>query len=411
MLWVTERVGKRVLRVDPFDGSQYTALELDEVYQSAGQDGLLGLALHPELLEGTGNDYVYLAFNYDADPGPGTSRQTKLRRYTFDPNSETLIEPLDLLTGLPGSNDHNAGRIKIGPDLKLYYAIGDQGNNQFGNKCRPIRAQALPTQEQLDNGNLYAYAGKILRLNLDGSIPQDNARLAGVRSHIYSYGHRNPQGLVFAANGELYSAEHGPKTDDEINLILKGQNYGWPHVVGYRDDRAYAYGNWSAAPNCASLAYSDFEFPATVPVATETSWTERFISPLRTLYTRYSDYNFQDPACEGSYYICWPTVAPGSIDYYDADQGGIPGWNDSLLAVSLKRGSLFRMELLPDRWRLGEPVELLRTTNRYRDMTIDPSGTKFYIITDNSGQTASPTGGATTELQHPGSILEFSLRK
>ena len=87
----------------------------------------------------------------------------------------------------------------------------------------------------------------MLRLNLDGSIPSDNPMIGGVRSHIYSYGHRNPQGLVFAPDGKLYESEHGPNTDDEVNLIRAGGNYGWPHVAGYRDDQSYAYANWSAS--------------------------------------------------------------------------------------------------------------------------------------------------------------------
>src|SRR3954469_18817856 len=77
---------------------------------------------------------------------------------------------------------------------------------------------------------------------MDGSIPSDNPVIAGVRSHVYSYGHRNPQGLVFGPDGKLYESEHGPNTDDEINLIRAGGNYGWPYVAGYRDDQSYAFG-------------------------------------------------------------------------------------------------------------------------------------------------------------------------
>ena len=84
--------------------------------------------------------------------------------------------------------------------------------------------------------------------NRDGSIPDDNPVLEGVRSHVYSYGHRNPQGLVFDADGQLFAAEHGPSTNDEVNRIEAGGSYGWPEVAGRQDDRAYAYANWSARP-------------------------------------------------------------------------------------------------------------------------------------------------------------------
>src|SRR4029079_12218968 len=118
------------------------------------------------------------------------------------------------------------------------------------------------------------YQGKVLRLNLDGSIPSDNPVLNGVRSHIYSYGHRNPQGIVFGPDGTLYESEHGPDTDDEVNVIEAGKNYGWPFVAGYRDDNVYVWANWPAstpAP-CASLTFNPHRIPASVPQQHETAW-------------------------------------------------------------------------------------------------------------------------------------------
>jgi len=120
---------------------------------------------------------------------------------------------------MPASNDHNSGRLIFGPDLKLYYSFGDQGYNQFGNACLSILAQNLPNSAA-DYAN---YPGKILRINTDGSVPVDNPVLAGVQSHVYTYGHRNPQGLVFAQDGTLYSSEHGAKVDDELNKIIPGK--------------------------------------------------------------------------------------------------------------------------------------------------------------------------------------------
>ena len=143
----------------------------------------------------------------------------KIRRYTYVRGARRLTEPKNLITGMPASNDHNSGRLVLGPDRKLYYTIGDQGNNQFDNFCTPIRSQDLPTATQVAGRDWQTYQGKILRLNTDGSIPADNPTFGGVRSHVFSYGHRNAQGIVFGPGGLLYSVEHGPKSDDELNLI------------------------------------------------------------------------------------------------------------------------------------------------------------------------------------------------
>jgi PQQ-dependent dehydrogenase (s-GDH family) len=407
-LWVTERTGKRVTRVDPLDGSRSTAVEIDDVYQSSGQDGVLGMALHPELLQGTGNDFVYIAFTYDAGVAGVLDRRTKLTRYEYDALTSTLGDPHDLVVGLPASSDHNSGRLVFGPDAKLYFTIGDQGANQFDNKCLTNRAQELPSREQLELEDWSAYAGKVVRLNLDGSIPDDNPILNGVRSHVYSYGHRNAQGVVFAPDGKLYAAEHGPKSDDEINWIRPGQNYGWPRVAGYRDDQSYAYANWSLAPDCSSLAFDDYVVPDSVPVATESSWPDPFVPPLRTLYTVPEGYDFHDPACAGNYYICWPTVAPASLDIYAHHHRGIPGWANSLLIVSLKRGAVLRAKLARDGTSVAEPVEVFRTIDRYRDIAVGPDGRTFYVVTDSEGQTSGPTQGYTALLEHPGALLAFT---
>ncbi len=208
-LWVTERRGKRVTRVNPVDGAKSVAVRIPEVHESVGQDGLLGMALDPGLLKGAGRDYVYVAFTYDDAPGPKLLRRIAIRRYTYDARSRTLGDPVDLITGLPSHNDHVAGRLVFGPDQKLYVSVGDQGSNFGANRCNPNRAQELPTQSEIAAKDWIQYQGKILRLNLDGSIPSDNPVIAGVRSHIYSYGHRNPQGLVFGPGGKFYSSRNG----------------------------------------------------------------------------------------------------------------------------------------------------------------------------------------------------------
>jgi PQQ-dependent dehydrogenase (s-GDH family) len=404
-LWATERVGRRVIRIRPSDGLVEVALELDEVQVEGGQDGLLGMALHPRLLAGTDEDFVYVAYSYEADAG----RRFKLRRYTYDASAGTLNAPEDLLTDLPASSDHNGGRLRVGPDERLYYAIGDQGANQFDRKCNPNRAQELPTAEQVQSGDYQAYQGKLVRVGLDGSIPDDNPAWNGVQSHVFSVGHRNPQGLAFGPSGALFSSEQGPKTDDELNRIEGGHNYGWPHVAGFRDDAAYAYANWSAAPDCEQLTFSDYELPESVPQEAESAWSdERFEPPLMTFYTVEPGHEFQDPQCEGNSNICWPTIAPSSLELYSAAEGVPAGWTDSLLVTSLKQGTVFRVPLSADGSSIaGEATALFKTTNRYRDVAVSPDGRTFYVITDAQGPTASIDGGATSELENRGSVLEF----
>jgi PQQ-dependent dehydrogenase (s-GDH family) len=405
-LWLTERTGKRVVRVRPSDGMRAVALEIDEVRQQGAQDGLLGMALHPQLLADKNQDFVYVAYSYEAAEGA----RFKIRRYTYDAASGTLSAPFDVLAGLPASSDHNAGRLLVGPDDKLYYTIGDQGENQFERKCNPDRAQDLPSLAQVNARDYQTYQGKILRMNLDGSIPADNPELDHVRSHIFSFGHRNPQGIAFGPTGALFSNEQGPKSDDELNRIEAGKNYGWPYVAGWQDDKAYVYGNWSAAPGCEQLGYNDYTLPASVPQQKESAWSDsNFMPPLMTFYTVESNYPFQDPKCGGNAFICWPTIAPSSLRFYSAAQQALTGWADSLLLTSLKRGTVFRVPLSPDGKGIsGEPTPLFKTTNRYRDVAVNANGRTFYVITDEDGPTSSVEGGATNSLENEGSVLEFS---
>lgn len=179
--------------------------------------------------------YIYVAYTYDDD---NTSNEeldflTKITRFTYNPENRTISEPFDLIKGLSGSGDHNSGRMTFGPDGKLYYTIGDQGKNYLAYYCMDNEAQDLPTKEQIESKNWDAYEGKVLRMNPDGSIPNDNPVIDDVRSHIFTYGHLNAQGIAVGPNSNyLFIAEHGDKSDDEINRLQTGGNYGWPYVSG-----------------------------------------------------------------------------------------------------------------------------------------------------------------------------------
>jgi PQQ-dependent dehydrogenase (s-GDH family) len=416
-LWATEKSGKKVTRIDPQTGATSTALDLPQaVHTEGGQDGVLGLAFHPELLKHTGQDYVYISYTYDADPADDVlERRTKIARYTYDAGNQLLHSPQDIIAGLPASTDHQSARLRFGPDGKLYYTIGDQGANQLAFFCVPNEAQRLPTADEVGAQDWTAYRGKTLRLNLDGSIPADNPVLDGVRSHVYTYGHRNAQGLDFAPNGRLYQNEQGPKTDDEINILQKGGNYGWPYVVGYRDDKAYVYANWSASSPtpCAELTYSDLEIPPSVPQQKETDWNGTMISPIHTFGTVESGFNFTDPKCAegGLYFICWPTIAPSSLAYYPAKRGGIPGWGNSLVMTNLKDGTVYQIRLTNNGTRIGEITTLWKAQNRYRDTAFSPDGKSIFVATDSAGLVRDANGAPTSELANPGSIIEFRWQR
>lgn len=422
-LWLTERTGGKITRVNPADGSTQVAIDIEEVSAPGGQDGLLGLALDPGLLAGTGNDYVYAAYSYVdkdrekhpwvADPfSPYAKLFVKIVRLSYNEADGTLGEPVELVAGLPGQNDHNSGRLKIGPvDGKLYYTIGDGGKGQLGNWCIPIEAQRLPTESELAVPDYIGYQGKSLRLNLDGSIPADNPEIEGVRSHVFTYGHRNMQGIDFAPDGTLYASEQGPKTDDEVNILAGGANYGWPHVVGFKDDMAYQMARWDLATTpCAELTFSDITIDPSVPVTDESEWPEEQHDPIATLFTVPDDWDFTDEACNGIDFICWPTVATSAMQAYFPEAGeGIPGWEHSLLVTTLKRGSIYRVPLSEDGQTVTGPIErYFQSENRLRDMALSPDMQTMYVATDASGLVGTMDGGAGTTLKNPGAILVYT---
>jgi glucose/arabinose dehydrogenase len=210
---VTERVG-RVRVVEGGRLRERPVLEVPVV--RTGEGGLLGLAVDPDYER---NRFVYLFMTVAGGSGgdSGSDLTNRIVRYR-DAGGDaggSLVEPRTVLDGIPGAPNHDGGRLAFGPDGKLYVTTGDAQE--------PSLAQ--------DRGSL---AGKILRVNSDGSVPADNP----FGNAVYSYGHRNPQGLAWNADGELFATEHGPSGDrglccrDEVNRIERGGNYGWPEITG-----------------------------------------------------------------------------------------------------------------------------------------------------------------------------------
>ncbi|RMG70958.1 MAG: quinoprotein glucose dehydrogenase [Bacteroidetes bacterium] len=408
-LWVTERAQGKVVRVHPETAQRDELIQIADHASTASQDGLLGMALHPDFQEDS--PFVYLSYTHLVQG----ERVQKIVRYSYSLTGDdgSLFGPETILDGLPASNDHNSGRLLFGPDQKLYYTIGDQGGNQNANYCNPILSQVLPSQAEVNQQDWTHYPGKILRLNPDGSIPADNPAFGGVQSHIFSIGHRNPQGLVFGPNGRLYSDEHGPNTDDEVNLIEGGKNYGWPRVVGFQDDQAYDYCDWSSAPDCENLSYSNGSCPPNATFLPESSFSDStYMEPLFSMFAVPDTYDYNNPLCQNSW-ICRPNVAPASIAYYGSDS--LPGWKNSLLIASLKRGRIYRLQLDSSGTAVvGDTLHHFYTPNRYRDIAIAPDGKTFYILTGETGRTSDLSGFNivnANSLQNPGNILEFSLQE
>ena len=223
-LVVTERDTGRLVLVDREDGTQ-TGVEGVPAIDPAGQGGLLDVAIHPDF---PAEPWLYLT--YSAGTGDGEST-THLGRGRLDPDAATLsaFEVLHRAEPFLDRTNHYGSRVVFGDDRRLYMSVGDRQFKDFG----PDHVAQDPTND----------LGTILRFEPDGSIPDDNPFVgeSDARDPIYSYGHRNPQGLaVHPETGALWASEHGERDGDELNVIEAGGNYGWPvatHACEYGTDQ------------------------------------------------------------------------------------------------------------------------------------------------------------------------------
>ena len=434
-LWITEAKAYLVSRINPATGEKTVVLDVspqrqfpryDKMKKAAHgkpwpQGGLMGMALHPQLL--TGKPYVYIAYHYQftgaADTGKGCAINfggcfftARIVRYEYDTKAQQLVRPQIICDSIPASSDHDGGRLLIAPingKNYLFYSIGDMGAGQFANAGRTNHAQ------QKDD-----YEGKILRFNLepdndknsyDKWIPDNNPFNEKKQNAVYSYGHRNPEGLAYAVvggSGRIYESEHGPYSDDEVNIIEEGKNYGHPLVIGYADGNydglAAGVTSHQSLPGTWHTAYPQIESEKENAKRMGSDYRD----PIRTLYpnphsflaTLYDSIKMDTGKQE------WASEAPSSIDVYTLD--AIPEWKNSLLLPSLKNGHIVRLKLNEDGTGItGDTLCYFKGEVRYRDVAISPDGKTIYAITDSASVSSGPSAEDPKQVSYNGCLLSF----
>ena len=453
-LWVTESKGYKVYKMDPTTGAKTTILDIssgstflpvaDRTFNcqfangTGAQGGLAGLALHPNFLDGTAseNNSVYISYIYSSNGGAsptGVFFTNRLVKFNYNKTSGLLESPVSLCDTLPGSSDHNSQRMIIAPVIPggtkyLFYAEGDMGAGQFGNRDRVNKAQ-----------NPNSYEGKILRFNLvsDGDaglnawLPNaPNANPYGATSAVYSIGIRNNQGFAYDTSSNiLYGSSHGPYSDDEINIIEPFKNYGHPLVIGYAADGNYN-GTMTASTNTsvsAGAAFTDNSGNSACPAignevtrmnnintANPGSYRDPLFSAYPSTAATIANTWKTNPSNGG-----WESEGWSGLDIYSNKI--IPGWKRSLVAAGLKWGRLIRLPLdatgtktLPSNiggavGNAGDTITYFQSTNRYRDLAFAPNGKDLFLVMDNSSATSGPGTANPSAAACPGCVVKYTF--
>lgn len=312
-LLVTEKPGRmRVISASGAVGQPISGLPNVD---GRGQGGLLDVALSPTF---TTDRMIYWSYTEPRSGGNGTT----VARGVLSNDRRQLQNVQVIFRALPSytNNMHFGSRLAFGPDGMLYVTLGERSD-------APMR----PYAQRLDS-----HLGKIIRIRPDGSVPPDNPFVgrSDARPEIWTVGHRNVQAAAFDAQGRLWNIEHGPNGGDELNLIEKGKNYGWP---------IQAYG----------IEYSG--------------------QPIPGASTNPSGYE------QPEYY--WdPVIAPSGAQWYSG--GAFPAWRGSLFVGALKEKRLVRLEVANQRVT-GEEHLLTERGQRVRDVRQGPDGL-LYLVTDET---------------------------
>ena len=302
---ITEKTGKLIHFKN---GIKTDIVGVPEVYVR-GQGGLMDIKLHPNYTE---NGWIYIS--YASTEGEGTGGNTAIMRAQLKGNA--LVNQEVLYKANPNSKkgQHFGSRIVFDDDNHIYFSIGERGE-------RDINPQDITRD-----------CGKIYRLNDDGSIPADNpfTNSENAKKAIYSYGHRNPQGLIKNPNtGAIWEHEHGPRGGDEINIIQKGKNYGWP-IISY------------------GINYSGTSF-------TDITEKEGMEQPL-------------------FYWV--PSIAPSGMAFVNSDQ--YPNWKNNLMVGSLKFQYLERLVL--ENNQVTKREKLFEGIGRVRNVKQGPDGFLYLAV-------------------------------
>ncbi|MEP7254262.1 MAG: PQQ-dependent sugar dehydrogenase [Ferruginibacter sp.] len=300
-IWMTER-GGRISKIDPKTGNSIFSSTINEVV-SRNEGGLLGMVQHPDFLT---NGLFYVVYNYNS----GGNYQEKLVQMKYENGNMQAVKTL--IQNIPAATNHDGSRLWITAEAipKLFMTTGD-------------------ATEKTNAQNTSSLSGKVLRFNLDGTIPADNPF---PNSPVWSFGHRNPQGLV-VVNGIMYASEHGPNIEDEVNIIEKKRNYGWPDVNG----------------PCDQLDELTF----------------------------CSANNVKEPIWSSGN----STIAVCGLDYYNNSR--IPEWKNCLLMLTLKDASLRVLKLSVDgKTIVSQQTYFKLRFGRLRDICVSPAG-KVYLCTSN----------------------------